>query len=179
MSYARREFIALLGGAAAAWPLAARAQQGERMRRIGLLSGASREPTLSNYEAFLQGMRELGYIEGRDFIVDYRFADGKYERFPELAAELVRLNPDVLLTGTGAAIRTLQRATTTIPIILAYSTNPVRREPRSAGRQHHRAYGLIRRYFAKATRAGHLGRTQRLTHWTARKSRQSDLCRRA
>jgi putative ABC transport system substrate-binding protein len=120
----RRGFITLLAGAAAAWPLAARAQQAGKVWRIGLLSGASREPTSSNYEAFLQGMRELGYVEGRDFVMEYRFADGKYERFPELAAELVRLKVDVLVTGTAAAIRTLQRATTTIPIVLAYSTDP-------------------------------------------------------
>jgi putative ABC transport system substrate-binding protein len=70
-------------------------------------------------------MRELGYAEGRDFIMEARFAGGRYERFPELAAELVRLKVDVLVTGTTAAIRTLQRATTSIPIVLAYSTDPV------------------------------------------------------
>jgi putative tryptophan/tyrosine transport system substrate-binding protein len=122
----RREFVILLGGsAAAAWPFAARAQQGGKVWRIGLLSGASREGASPNYDAFLQGMRELGYAEGRDFIVEARFAGGRYERFPELAAELVRLKVDVLVTGTAAAIRTLQRATTTIPIVLAYSTDPV------------------------------------------------------
>jgi putative ABC transport system substrate-binding protein len=121
----RRDFITLLGSAAAAWPLAAGAQQAGKVWRIGLLSGASREPTSSNYEAFLQGMRELGYAEGRDFVMEYRFADGKYERLPELAAELVRLRADVIVTGTSAAIRTLQRATNTIPIVLAYSTDPV------------------------------------------------------
>jgi putative ABC transport system substrate-binding protein len=121
----RREFIMLLGGAATGWPLAARAQQASKAWRVGLLSGASREPTSTNYEGFLQGMRELGYMEGRDFIMEYRFADGKYERLPELAAELVRLRADVIVTGTSAAIRTLQRATNTIPIVLAYSTDPV------------------------------------------------------
>jgi putative tryptophan/tyrosine transport system substrate-binding protein len=121
----RREFIKLIGGAAAAWPLAARAQQGGKVWRIGLLSGASREGASPNYDAFLQGMRDLGYAEGRDFILEARFAGGRYERFPELAAELVRLKVDVLVTGTAAAIRTLQRATTTIPIVLAYSTDPV------------------------------------------------------
>jgi putative ABC transport system substrate-binding protein len=121
----RRAFITLLGGAAAAWPLAARAQSGGKVRRIGLLSGAPREGASDNFDAFLQGMHELGYVEGRDFITDLRFADGNYERFPELAAELVRLEADVIVTGTGAAIRTLQRATTTIPIVLAYSTDPV------------------------------------------------------
>ena len=120
----RRAFIAALGGAAV-WPLMARAQQGGKVRRIGLLSGASREGASGNIDAFLQGMRELGYVEGRDFITDLRFADGNYERFTELAAELVQLKPDVIVTGTTAAIRTLQRATTTIPIVLANSTDPV------------------------------------------------------
>jgi putative tryptophan/tyrosine transport system substrate-binding protein len=105
--------------------LIARAQQGGKVRRVGLLSGASREGASGNIDAFLQGMRELGYVEGRDFITDLRFADGNYERFPELAAELVRLEADVIVTGTTAAIRTLQHATTTIPIVLANSTDPV------------------------------------------------------
>jgi putative ABC transport system substrate-binding protein len=104
----RREFILLGGGAAAAWPLVARAQQGGKVWRIGLLSGTSREGAAPNFDAFLQGMRELGYAEGRDFILEARFAGGRYERFPELAAELVRLKVDVLVTGTTAAIRTLQ-----------------------------------------------------------------------
>jgi putative tryptophan/tyrosine transport system substrate-binding protein len=105
----RREFIILLGGAAVtAWPRAARTQQGGKVWRIGLLSGTSREGAAPNYDAFLQGMRELGYAEGRDFILEARFAGGRYERFPELAAELVRLKVDVLVTGTTAAIRTLQ-----------------------------------------------------------------------
>ena len=120
----RRVFITLLGGAAL-WPLAARAQQGDRMRRIGVLSGASRETAFSNYEGFLQGMRELGYVEGRDFIMEYRFAEGEYERFPDFAAELVRLKVDVILVGATSAIRMVQRATSTIPIVLAYSTDPV------------------------------------------------------
>src|SRR5258707_3838051 len=70
-------------------------------------------------------MRELGYVEGRDFVMEYRFAEGQYERFPDFAAELVRLNVDVILIGATSAIRMLQRATTTIPIVLAYSTDPV------------------------------------------------------
>jgi len=121
----RRAFITLLGGAAAAWPLAARAQQAGKVWRIGVLSGASRETAFTNYEGFLQGMRELGYVEGRDFVMEYRFAEGQYERFPDFAAELVRLNVDVILIGATSAIRMLQRATTTIPIVLAYSTDPV------------------------------------------------------
>ena len=121
----RRRFLATLGGAAAAWPLAAGAQQGSKVWRIGWLSGASREATSGLQSAFLQGMRELGYFEGRDFVMESRFADGKYERYPEFAAELVRLKVDVILTGATSNIRTLQRATTTIPIVLAYSTDPV------------------------------------------------------
>jgi putative ABC transport system substrate-binding protein len=121
----RREFITLLGGAAAAWPLAARTQQAGKTWRIGWLTGSSPEATSGLHSAFVQGMRDLGYVEGRDFVMESRFADGNYERFPELAAELVRLNVDVILTGTTSAIRTLQRATTTIPIVLAYSTDPV------------------------------------------------------
>jgi putative ABC transport system substrate-binding protein len=121
----RREFVTLLGSSAAVWPMLVRAQQGGKVRRIGLLTGTSREGASINFDAFLQGMRDLGYVEGRDFIADLRFADGNYDRFPELAAELVRLEADVIVTGTGAAIRTLQRATTTVPIVLAYSTDPV------------------------------------------------------
>ena len=96
----RRAFIAGLGSAAA-WPVLARGQQGGKVRRIGLLSGASREGASNNVDAFLQGMRALGYVEGRDFITDFRFADGNYERFPELAAELVRLEADVIVTVPG------------------------------------------------------------------------------
>jgi putative tryptophan/tyrosine transport system substrate-binding protein len=121
----RRNFITLFAGAAAAWPLAARAQQAGKVWRIGWLTGASREATPALPSAFLQGMRDLGYVEGRDFVMESRYAEGKYEQFPELAAELVRLKVDVILTGTTAAIRTLQSATTTIPIVLAYSTDPV------------------------------------------------------
>ena len=94
----RREFITLLGGAAAAWSLAARSQHG-KVWRIGVISGASRETAFSNYEGFLQGMRELGYVEGRDFGMEYRFAEGKYERFPDFAAELVHLKVDIILVG--------------------------------------------------------------------------------
>src|SRR5262245_1375886 len=97
-SLRRREFITLLGGAAAARPIAARAQQAGKLWRIGLLSGASREGASPNYDAFLQGMRELGYAEGRDFILEARFAGGRYERFPDLAAELVRLKVYCLVT---------------------------------------------------------------------------------
>jgi len=120
----RREFITLLGGATA-WPLAARAQQGGKIWRIGWIAGSSPEAASGLRRALLQGMRELGYVEERDFVIEARFADGEYERFPAFAAELVRLNVDVILIAVGAGIRTVQRATSTIPIVLVYSTDPV------------------------------------------------------
>ena len=120
----RREFITLLGGAAA-WPLAARAQQAGKIRRIGVVSGTSTSTFSRLAAAFLQGMRELGYAEGRDFQIEYHFAEGKYERFPEIAVELVRSDVDVIVTGTTATMRSLRHATTAIPIVLAYSTDPI------------------------------------------------------
>jgi putative tryptophan/tyrosine transport system substrate-binding protein len=119
----RREFIAGLGGAA--WPVVARAQLIGKVRRVGFLSGASRTAVADVIAGFPQGMRELGYVEKRDFIMEWRFADGRYERFPELAAELVRLNVDVIVLGTPAAVRAAQQATNSIPIIMGYSTDPV------------------------------------------------------
>src|SRR5262249_51036221 len=120
----RRELIAALGGAAA-WPLVARAQQPARTWRIGFLSAVSRSVASGSYAAFAQGMRELGYLEGKDFVIEWRSVEGKYERFPEIAEELVRLKVDVFVTGVTAALPALKRATTTIPIVMAYSTDPV------------------------------------------------------
>jgi putative tryptophan/tyrosine transport system substrate-binding protein len=120
----RREFITLLGGAAA-WPLAARAQQLERVRRIGFVTVVSPQAFSGLYAGFLQGMRELGHVEGRDFITEVRSSEGEPSRLPDLAAELVRLKVDVIVTGSTAAMRPLKQATTTIPIVMAYSTDPV------------------------------------------------------
>jgi hypothetical protein len=92
----RREFITLLGGIAA-WPLAARAQQPAKVALIGFLHHGSPGPSLE-VDAFRQGLRELGYVEGRNITIEYRFASGQVERMPELAAELVRLKPDVIVT---------------------------------------------------------------------------------
>jgi ABC-type uncharacterized transport system substrate-binding protein len=121
----RRDFISLLGGAAAAWPLAARAQQAGKVWRIGFLSGASRSAVSGSYDALVQAMHELGYVEGKDFIIEWRSVEGRYERIPEIAAELVRLKVDVIVTGLSAALPTLKQAVTTIPIVMAYSTDPV------------------------------------------------------
>ena len=178
----RREFITLIGGAAV-WPLAARAQQGGKVWRIGLLSGTSPEGASPNYDAFLQGMRELGYAEGRDFILEARFAGGRYERFPELASELVRLKVDVLVTGTAAAIRTLQHATTTIPIVLAYSTDPVGNGfVASFARPGGNITGLSGASDDTSPKQLELVRAavpQCVSYWPARESKQSNLCRRS
>ena len=88
----RREFITLLGGAAAAWPLAARAQQ--RAKRVGILETIPPQANAANFDALRKGLQELGYEEGRSLIIEYRSADGRAENFPALAAELVGLNVD-------------------------------------------------------------------------------------
>ena len=122
----RREFITLLGGVAA-WPLAAGAQQPSKIRRIGFLSGIAPPATIQSAPlgGFLQGMQELGYVEGRDFVVEWRFSDGHYERIPALATELTGLDVEVVVVGASAGIRAMQQATKTIPIVMAYSIDPV------------------------------------------------------
>ena len=121
----RRQFITLLGGAAATWPFAARAQLAGKVWRIGIPIVVSRENFSRLYAGFQQGMQELGYVEGKDFVIEWRSAEGRYERLPEVAAELVRLKVDIILTGVTAAIRPLQQATSTIPIVMAYSVDPI------------------------------------------------------
>jgi putative tryptophan/tyrosine transport system substrate-binding protein len=123
----RREFMALLGGAAATCPLGARAQQSERIWRIGFILGASPPSQfgLGFLGGLAQGMRELGYAEGRDFVIEWRSALGDYDRFPAIAAELVRLKVDVFVLGTTAALPAVQQATSTIPIVLTNAADPV------------------------------------------------------
>jgi ABC-type uncharacterized transport system substrate-binding protein len=123
----RREFISLLGGAAAAWPLAARAQQGERMRRVGaLIAWAEDDPeTKERLTGFRQGLAKRGWVEGRNLHIDYRFAAGRAERFPALAKELIALHPDVMLgQGTGVTA-ILQREARAIPIVFVNVSDPV------------------------------------------------------
>ncbi len=91
----RRQFITLLGGAAAAWPLAARAQQQAKVARIGFMRAAG--PNEKEFDAFRSGLRALGYVEGQNIIIEQRYAAGAYDRLGELAAELVRLNMDVIV----------------------------------------------------------------------------------
>ena len=120
----RREFITLLGGATASWPIPARAQQ-PKMPIVGFLgSGTPATQSLSS-SAFAQRLRELNWIEGRTFAIEYRWADGRDERYAEFAADLVRLKVDVIFaTGTPAVIAA-KRATTLIPIVFAGVANPV------------------------------------------------------
>ena len=123
----RRAFILALGGAAATWPLAAQAQQ-KSMPVIGFLGFGLPDPSPPNVNvvAFRQGLRELGYIEDRNILIEYRWAEGKPERFPVLAAELVALKVDVIVTagGTLAALAAKQ-ATTTLPIVFAVVGDPI------------------------------------------------------
>jgi putative tryptophan/tyrosine transport system substrate-binding protein len=114
----RRQVISLLGGAAAAWPLAALAESSRKLALVGWLSGAPLASTTST-RMFLQGLQDLGYVEGRDFQITYRSSDGYQDRLPALAEELVRLNPDVILAAGLDAVVALRNVTQTIPVVSA------------------------------------------------------------
>jgi putative ABC transport system substrate-binding protein len=123
----RREFITLLGGSAAAWPLASRAQQPDRMRRIGVLSALAETDSEAQVwdAAFRKRLVELGWIDGRSIHIDYRWGAGSVERMQLFAKELVRLNPDVIVTISTPATAALQTETHTIPIVFAWVSDPV------------------------------------------------------
>jgi putative ABC transport system substrate-binding protein len=122
----RREFITLLGGAAA-WPLAARGQQGDRVRRIGALTGLDEnDPEQKRrLSAFTQALADLGWTDGRNVRMDLRWRGGDINRMRVLAKELVGLQPDVILTGGTAAAAAIQRETPAIPIVFANLGDPV------------------------------------------------------
>ena len=131
----RRDFIMLFGGAAAGWPLAARAQQGDRVRRIGVLW-----PTDENdpegkrrHSAFVQALADLGWTDGRNVRMDHRAGGGDINRIRALAHELVSLQPDIILAASTPATAALQRETRTIPIVFANAADPV-------------ASGIVRRF---------------------------------
>src|SRR6516225_626464 len=122
----RREFITLLGGAAAAWPLAARAQQQSgKISRIGFLTRKTDASVSSQIDAFREGLRDLGWIEGRNISIEHRDAGGQFDRLRVLAAELVDLNVDVIVTVDTPPTQAAQQATRTIPIVIAVSADPV------------------------------------------------------
>src|SRR5262249_34618079 len=119
----RRKFLATLGGAAATWPLAARAQQPRKVWRLGVLQpGAPPEPLL---EAVRDGLRDLGYMEGRDVVLEIRWAEGKLDRLTALAAELAGLKVDVIYAFTTSPALAARRATTVVPIVFSAVGDPV------------------------------------------------------
>jgi putative tryptophan/tyrosine transport system substrate-binding protein len=123
----RREFISLLGGAMVAWPLAARAQQTSKVPRIGFLDPLSRSSPIDMgfVEAFRSGLHDLGYVEGKNIIIEYRWSEGKYDRLPGVIAELIHLGVDMLVTYGTPATRASKQATTTIPIVMAVSGDAI------------------------------------------------------
>jgi putative tryptophan/tyrosine transport system substrate-binding protein len=123
----RREFIALVGGSAVLWPMAARAQQAGRLRRIGVLMNLAAEDPVSvaRAKAFAEGLRALGWIDGRNVQIDYRWAASKADLLRRYAAELVALEPDAILTSGGAGVPPVLEATRTIPVIFVIAPDPV------------------------------------------------------
>ncbi|MGH7321228.1 MAG: ABC transporter substrate-binding protein, partial [Candidatus Rokuibacteriota bacterium] len=107
-------------------PLAAEAQQATRVPRIGVLLSNSKSSQSSHVEALQQGLRERGYVEGRNIAIEYRYGDGKLDRLPKLAAELVGLNVDLIVTGGTPPTRAAQQATSTIPIVMTLVGDPNR-----------------------------------------------------
>ena len=121
----RRELITLAGSAALAWPLAARAQQKGKLPAIGFLGQLTAAAMSKWTSAFVQRLRELGWVEGRTVAIEYRWAEGRSERFAEVAADLVRLKVDVIVTGGTAAVVAAKQATSVIPIVFATAGDPV------------------------------------------------------
>jgi ABC-type uncharacterized transport system substrate-binding protein len=128
----RREFITLLGASAAAWPLAARAQQRPAMPVVGILNGVSFESSRSRTAAILQGLKDAGFVENQNVAIEYRSADGQYDRLPGLAADLVRRQLSVIVAiGAVPTVLAAKQATSTIPIVFAFGSD------QSTGRQRH------------------------------------------
>jgi putative tryptophan/tyrosine transport system substrate-binding protein len=128
----RREFIALIGGAAAAWPLRAIAQRPGRVYRVGLVfttsavsEMAGRDPIHPLAKSFVQGLATLGYVQGENLLLEHRSAQGKFERFPEIMRELVSIPVDVIVTVANPMTQAAKEVTGTVPIVMAYSVSPV------------------------------------------------------
>src|SRR5215468_8568652 len=120
----RRAFVTGLGAVLAA-PRGGEAQQVRKIARIGVLAAGSPSMYSARYEAFRQGLRELGYVEGKTIAIEYRYAGGKFERLPDLAAELARLNVDVILSSSAPETGAAKRATMSIPIVFGLHGDPV------------------------------------------------------
>ena len=125
LDFGRREFLALLGGAAATWPVMACAQQSGKVLRIGMLETIAADLNADNLAALRKSLRDLGYAEGQNLVIEYRSADGRAERFPEAAAELVSLNVDVMVTRGTPASQAAKNATASIPIVMAAVAEPL------------------------------------------------------
>jgi len=122
----RRDFIALLGGAAAAWPLAARAQQADQVRRVGLLISIANSPVGQAYErAFEQELQRLGWTEGRNLVIETRWGEGRLDRFAEIVAEFVRLRVDVMVTTGTPSTLLAKQATSVIPVVFTATGDPI------------------------------------------------------
>jgi putative tryptophan/tyrosine transport system substrate-binding protein len=126
MTLDRRAFVGVFGGGLVLSRSVAEAQPAAKVYRVGFLLGATAESVASLFSAFDEGLRDLGYIEGRNLVFERRYADGNMERLPELAAELVRLRVDVIVTGTNIHVAAVRGATTAIPIVMVFAADPVR-----------------------------------------------------
>jgi len=121
----RRRLIIVVFASLLGVPLASLGQQPAKVARIGFLEASTPSAIAARVEAFRQGLRDLGYVEGKNVVIEYRYAEGNFDRLPALAAELVRLNVNVIVTGGPTAIPAAKAATTAIPIVMAFDTDPV------------------------------------------------------
>jgi ABC-type uncharacterized transport system substrate-binding protein len=176
----RREFITLIGTAAATWPLAARAQQ-RTMPVLGYLDPTSPADFAESRRAFLQGLKEAGYVEGKNLAISYRFAENQLDRLPELADDLVRHQVTVIFTFA-SGVSAAKAATTTIPIVFPNGSGPCSsrlcRQPCPTGRQSHRPNVVERGPRCEAVGAAARARAQGDHNWLTRQSEKSE-CRRA
>ena len=130
----RRAFITTVGGGILASPLAVSGQQTEKVYRVGYLTVPSRDTAQGVANSFQLALRDLGWIDGQNVLIDYRFAESNVDRLPDLAAELVRLKADVIVAGANAAVTATKNATSTIPIVMFLAVDPGRLRPGSEPR---------------------------------------------